>query len=84
MTKVKNITNTSTDTPPKNTSWLEYAGGNKYDKCVTLNCNNKQSDGAHVKKEGNVDNKIYIIPVCHKCNENTETYDVLSNSLIAR
>ncbi|MCL2519595.1 MAG: hypothetical protein FWE37_01130 [Spirochaetaceae bacterium] len=71
MTKVKNLRGTG----GSSTNWKEYwekATGRKFGDCSREGCNEKATDGAHVKKVGET-NKPYIVPLCHTCNLDYES-----------
>lgn len=52
-------------------NWIRYwedATGLKADVCHNINCFRKATDGAHVQLVNPLNNKWYIVPLCHECN----------------
>lgn len=85
---VKNVNKTSDLKPPyPYTSWVEYWEGKS---SVKLNEKTKRScfancgatcykadfEGAHVQKVFDITHKMYIIPLCAKCNHRTDQFYV--------
>lgn len=44
--------------------------------CVCKGCGKLATDGAHVKKIGEGDDKWYIVPLCHEHNMTTKIIEV--------
>lgn len=81
MAKVKNINGTS-DTTCKCGSWLKHwekYSGQTATYCIEEKCIGKDLVGAHVQKADSSDMSWYIIPLCNKHNQSTETL-VVSDS----
>lgn len=88
MIEVKNINGTSKQrfsNPKGYHSWLDYwESKSEYPLpifCACNECTNDVSVGAHVRKI-NGDNKWYIVPLCYKCNKNTEPFNVDEDYLV--
>lgn len=88
MVEVKNINGTSKDrysNPKGFSSWITYWENKSLlpfpTYCQCEECYNHVKVGAHVKKtyEGN---KWYIVPLCHKCNMKTESFNVDEDYLV--
>jgi hypothetical protein len=78
---IRNIEDTADDKSPLGGSWIEYweeKQNKKTDKCCNINCDNIATDGSHICINslalGN--NKIFIIPFCHSCNEKSIDLDI--------
>lgn len=74
------------------TSWLRYweaYANSKIEQNKAYNCpgcgaltTRTHFDGCHVQKVGLVDRKWYIIPLCDRCNQRTDMFNVDGNLLI--
>lgn len=81
MTRVKNVVGSDRFSAPAGySSWLDYwekKTGTKQYICGASGCSSKDLVGAHVQKVGCPDEKWYITPICRKCNQRTDEFDVL-------
>lgn len=77
---VKNRLNSWDEDPSDgSSSWKEFwerKSGKKFDKCACKGCSRSATDGSHVIKVESEDRANYIVPLCHKCNEKTESFEV--------
>ena len=82
---IKNAKNTKDLTPPSfYSSWLEYWESHKKFSlfCSCKDCNNLAEVGGHVQKIYQNDKKLYIVPLCQKCNSKTGTFEVSEEDLV--
>jgi hypothetical protein len=86
MVKVKNAKGTGdTPCPSGYKSWLDYwkkQTGNIALACGASDCKSLMSDGAHVQKVNSTDKCMYIIPLCKKCNQREDEFDVDEKKLV--
>jgi len=71
--KIKNINGTG-DNKCNCDSWLDHwnkFSGRTIPFCSVVYCMGHDLVGAHVQKEGDTDNKLYIIPLCRGHNAET-------------
>ena len=77
---VKNINGSGRHSAPQGySSWLEYweeKSGLKATYCGAKNCYGTDLVGAHVQKAYSTDNKWYIVPLCRRCNQRTDTFEI--------
>ncbi|MCL2288182.1 MAG: hypothetical protein FWC33_03235 [Candidatus Bathyarchaeota archaeon] len=85
MLKWKNVKVSNKAPPSWAKSWIDFweqKSDTKAKKCSVLGCGADATEGAQVKKvklRSNQDQDWYIIPVCHKCNENeTKEFELKS------
>lgn len=67
----------------KHKNWLKYwedKTGDKAGTCSICDCSEPATDGAHVICCG--DKTHYIIPMCHKCNEEETSYHWATAKLV--
>lgn len=80
MFKVKNVVGSGRFPAPNGyVSWLDYwekMSGFEKRVCGATNCCNTDLVGAHVQKVNGTDKSWYITPLCRKCNQRTDTFDV--------
>ena len=80
MVKVKNVPGSSRFPAPAGyKSWLDYwekKTNSTKTICGASGCSNKELVGAHVQKVNSTDQKWYITPICNKCNQRTDEFDV--------
>lgn len=82
---VKNAINTSNLTPPPEyKSWLDFWEEHKNYAlfCSCKDCNNLAEVGGHVQKFNPSDKKLYIVPLCKKCNSKTGIFEVPEEDLV--
>lgn len=80
--KVKNLNGTSGKSCHCN-SWLDHwknHGGSLAIFCYQIDCLETSLVGAHVKKYNSLDQKHYIIPLCQKHNQSSETITLTSSA----
>jgi hypothetical protein len=53
-------------------------------KCSAIGCDQDATDGLHVQKTNRSDKKQYIVPLCHECNEQTDSFSVEENDLVPK
>jgi len=64
--------------PSGYTSWIDFwekKTGQKRGLCKHTTCFSAATDGAHVNVAGH-GNYWYIVPLCHKHNESTDSFEV--------
>ncbi len=80
MTRIKNVVGSSRFPAPSGyESWLDYwekKTGIKKSICGASGCSNTVLVGAHVQKVNSADKSWYITPLCTKCNQRTDEFDV--------
>ena len=81
MTRVKNVIGSSRFPAPLGySSWLDYwekKTGTRKSICGASDCCNHDLVGAHVQKVNSIDKKWYITPICSRCNQRTDEFDVI-------
>lgn len=56
--------------------WENFTGKAFPTTCPTVGCDEAAEDGAHVVKATLNDQKIYIVPLCKRCNQRDEMFEV--------
>lgn len=82
---VKNAKNTSNLEPPSDyDSWLKYWESHKQLSifCSCKNCNNLAEIGGHIERCFSSKKKLYIVPLCKKCNSKTGIFEVSEEDLV--
>lgn len=52
-------------------------------KCTATDCNEPVGDGAHIKKCVLHDQRHYIVPLCKKCNQRPDVFDIPDETPLA-
>jgi len=78
---VKNINGSGRYSAPAGyTSWLDYwsqHASHKALRCAATDCHHREDlVGAHVQKAYSTDQHWYIVPLCSKCNQREEPFEV--------
>lgn len=79
MILVKNVNGTSRFKPPSGyANWLDYWMRQTNASAICCSACFEMNDlvGAHVQKYNDEDRHIYIVPLCKKCNNRTDTFYV--------
>lgn len=69
------------DTELKGQDWLKYwekQTGEVADFCTEESCTNSATIGAHIYKVNSNDEKHYIVPFCHSCNQKKGAFKLWS------
>jgi len=68
--QIENVEGTANKTPNNSSTWKQHhekhSEGEWPSTCVSQGCNERATDGAHVKVQGK--DGDYIAPLCHPCN----------------
>lgn len=80
MHRVKNVIGSSRYPCPSGyRSWLDYwesKTGQYASICSAEGCYGHDLVGAHVQKVNSYDNSWYIVPLCTRCNQRTDSFEV--------